>query len=689
MTYTPISLKNTAGEITNLFKTDEGYYSTKADKYDTTGIPNNIYDTNIWSVNNNPTQSPTTTPTSTSGDTGFKYYKNNLGYYEVLPWLGNVPTGYTPISKEDFLANEAKLRAEDPNRWNAYFDQMKGKFGNAWTGGTSGYQMKDGIPWETSAIQKEEANKKAVQEGTMKQVLVNGQPAYVPTGSAADQNIQNPVNVNNQPQLQQTTQPQQQSMTSGYSGPSVVDYLTSIGQPSDFQSRANLAKQYGISNYSGTASQNTDLLGKLRGNVPSGGISSPASSAVSGVQNSQQTGTQGPTTSDDLFTQLGISVPQTTTQSPINSFADLYKQVYDSYGLGSIKSEYEKFTKEYSDLQNKKSDEALEINNNPWYTEGKRVSELRKLDAKYEARESNLLNRTKLLESMYESGRQDAQFVSGKMFDQIRSTQDFNEQLALKAIDIAEARAEAQAKLLEFNPSNFKEVNGGLFDVKNQQWIVPPKESGGGGGMTQAQLVTTVNQIAGAFDNEQTVKDYNTIKRSVEIYNNLGSTATDDIQRVYTFAKVADPNSAVKEGEYNSIEKYAQALLQRAGLKVKRVFSATGILTPEARTAMGNTLRTSLSSAQNAYNNVYNEYQRQINDAYSGTPRNITNYSNYAKGSLSDRDFVEYSLSRQGIKYNDVVKNVPSGYMRVVDNLTGQVGTIPVNEFNSSNYTSL
>lgn len=41
---------------------------------------------------------------------------------------------------------------------------------------------------------------------------------------------------------------------------SIVDYLKSRGMDSSFNARKNLASQYGISNYSGTAKQNTSLL---------------------------------------------------------------------------------------------------------------------------------------------------------------------------------------------------------------------------------------------------------------------------------------------------------------------------------------------------------------------------------------------------------------------------------------------
>lgn len=52
--------------------------------------------------------------------------------------------------------------------------------------------------------------------------------------------------------------------SSGYSGPSVVEYLKSVGQDSSYSNRARLAQQHGISNYRGTAGQNTSLLNRLR-----------------------------------------------------------------------------------------------------------------------------------------------------------------------------------------------------------------------------------------------------------------------------------------------------------------------------------------------------------------------------------------------------------------------------------------
>lgn len=55
---------------------------------------------------------------------------------------------------------------------------------------------------------------------------------------------------------------------SKYPGNSIVDYLHSIGEKASFTRRCELAKQYGIPNYKGTAEQNSLLLKLMGDNKP-------------------------------------------------------------------------------------------------------------------------------------------------------------------------------------------------------------------------------------------------------------------------------------------------------------------------------------------------------------------------------------------------------------------------------------
>lgn len=59
------------------------------------------------------------------------------------------------------------------------------------------------------------------------------------------------------------------------------------------------------------------------------------------------------------------------------------------------------------------------------------------------------------------------------------------------------------------------------------------------------------------------------------------------------------------------------------------------------------------------------------------------------KGNQGDNSFVEQSLNDAGISYTDFLSKIPTGKIGVVNNATGQVGTILPSEYNSSTYTKL
>jgi len=85
---------------------------------------------------------------------------------------------------------------------------------------------------------------------------------------------------------------------------SVVDYLKSQGKDSSYSARKTLAANYGISNYSGTASQNTQLLKALQ--------SGKSSSSNSG-KTTTATNTKATTTTNKATTNANTSNKQTTT----------------------------------------------------------------------------------------------------------------------------------------------------------------------------------------------------------------------------------------------------------------------------------------------------------------------------------------------------------------------------------------
>lgn len=145
----------------------------------------------------------------------------------------------------------------------------------------------------------------------------------------------NTVSIATAPTQTATTQNQLYAGGAGYTGNSIVDFLNAAKQPSDFGSRAKLAAQYGISNYTGTASQNTQLLNILKGyatgNVSQTGVPNTMSApgtvpTPSSTINASNLTTGGTT---DLSKILGANIPSGTISSDIAGLLSLYGATTD------------------------------------------------------------------------------------------------------------------------------------------------------------------------------------------------------------------------------------------------------------------------------------------------------------------------------------------------------------------------
>lgn len=139
-----------------------------------------------------------------------------------------------------------------------------------------------------------------------------------------------------------TPAPTQQSLYSGgasYTGPSITSFLSAAGQPADFISRTKLATQYGIQNYTGTAAQNTQLLGILRsvgsGNTSQLGIPNDINQTLSvpnapTVKGAIDVNNLSPTNASDLNAVLAGGVKSGTISSDIAGLLSLYGATTDS-----------------------------------------------------------------------------------------------------------------------------------------------------------------------------------------------------------------------------------------------------------------------------------------------------------------------------------------------------------------------
>lgn len=237
------------------------------------------------------------------------------------------------------------------------------------------------------------------------------------------------------------TPPAKVTTPSAYTGGSIVDYLSSTGKPSDFASRATLAKNAGIANYTGSAEQNTQLLNTLRGGAPA--VATPATTTTSpagaptvttqtgttptadelarqkalkkqaelagsaGLSLDDWTKTQMPTAEEsaNIAKELGITTLEGEVfKKPTKTSQEIYDTAYSTSGLADIKAQIMKINEEVNKSREELRVGTGKIDENPFLTETSRVGRGKRLLAQYEAKITNQLDQATRLQGLYDKG---------------------------------------------------------------------------------------------------------------------------------------------------------------------------------------------------------------------------------------------------------------------------------------------
>lgn len=198
-----------------------------------------------------------------------------------------------------------------------------------------------------------------------------------------------------------------------YEGVSIVDYLKSVGQPTDYASRSTLASSKGIKGYAGTADQNTQLLNMLRGGATGQPIAQPAGATpgtTATAKPTPSTASPNPLGGDTELDQLSKTdrnpVQETryqellkqqqssgggggglglTFNQPTINLPQLYESLYASSGIKDIETQL-------SDKTNAYNDRVAKIKDNPYLSEGTMTGRLSKLQEKFNADTTNIRN---------------------------------------------------------------------------------------------------------------------------------------------------------------------------------------------------------------------------------------------------------------------------------------------------------
>jgi azurin len=141
-----------------------------------------------------------------------------------------------------------------------------------------------------------------------------------------------------------------------------------------------------------------------------------------------------------------------------------------------------------------------------------------------------------------------------------------------------------------------------------------------------ARATTLASQWSNQFNNNDIVKNYAVIQDGLNFSKSLGPTSADDMGLLYAFAKAMDPNSVVREGEYATVQKYAQSWAEAFGFKAARMVTNTRFLSDEARKNMISTIESKSKAAKTSYDNFRRETGKKFENIGEDPEEWIANY---------------------------------------------------------------
>ncbi len=147
---------------------------------------------------------------------------------------------------------------------------------------------------------------------------------------------------------------------------------------------------------------------------------------------------------------------------PYKTFIDNYNSLIESSGMPTIKSEIDKILKESADLTTKMSEEVMNINDNPWLSEGLRTKKVGLIQDKYQTQQDALTRRQTLYQNLYDSAKQNAQFQATQATNIAHDQAVLDQQLLIEKMQEADKLASAK------KDTSITEVNGRKLLIDNQ-----------------------------------------------------------------------------------------------------------------------------------------------------------------------------------------------------------------------------
>lgn len=407
---------------------------------------------------------------------------------------------------------------------------------------------------------------------------------------------------------------------------------------------------------------------------------------------------------DAIRNRLGIpGLIDETYKKPQKSTVDIYNEFYNLSGLDTVKQKISAIDEEIAQKRRDLVTATGELQNNPWLSQATRTGRLRILTQLAEADINNsLLNRQQYLDQYNDGVAKVEDYVKRNVYDQGQERElnvdKLNYLLSEAERQDKAAQAKTKAQALRYLPDYLtsKADNSTQFNtgsIQEYRFYEQQERAAGRTPMSyddyqtmdanrKAQITKLnsqgldsatagrVDRIVGGFDNEPIVKGYNTIQEGYNFMNSVPNDTKNPADQqglIYAFAKIMDPNSVVREGEYATVQKYAQSWATTYGFNAARIFSNSPFLTPAAIQNMKNTIEKKYQASSAQYNNLVDEYGRRVNKI-TGQNDGKDYLTNYAGSATAPPDLKTYyqknpqkqaqinTLINQGLSDEDILQ---------------------------------
>jgi len=197
-----------------------------------------------------------------------------------------------------------------------------------------------------------------------------------------------------------------------------------------------------------------------------------------------------------------------------------------------------------------------------------------------------------------------------------------------KKLDLETRKSEAEIKKIDADIAKGKliELSEGamLYNPETGETFKNPKTyepkdtptAAGIYGLLDYRTANSVISQADKFASTPIVQTYNGLVGAQNMLNGIDPNSQNPADHqavVYNFAKMLDPDSVVREGEYATIKKYSQGLASKYKGEINQAVSGNGFLSPEAIAAMQAAAKNRVQAYKPQYDNLKTQTASRIN----------------------------------------------------------------------------